>query len=428
MMTVTRLFLQRIVSDWKYQYQVFRTAVDWIVAIYIVIPFSFIFIDFYLSLWREVPGWLFSIPLNALIGIILVFIWSGTVRIFLEDADQLFLLQRKVWINRIIKYSLGYSVGSNLLSTSFLLIILAPLLLLRFGFSPAEIIWLTFFIVVFKTCIGIVKQLVEWRFKGWTQRIILIVLFLMTIVYLRESVVFLLNQWDLFYLLELSLLVALILLLTLRMNLQGAFLEDIFREKNVKLRLAKVMLQNMGTYVKKPRFSRKRPLLFRNSNLLFKKRNSVNVLVEICLKAVLRNAGDVGFYLQMVGVYLGIIVVFPGYFKWPLWIVLSIMLTNVVRISWAEVINAPFVCLFPWLPETKLVAARKAIFLMALPGQLLLGFVVVLQTHSWVGGLLMVPLTVLAGYYIAKKFSSINNTLKYSVVLFFKNLLNKQRL
>jgi len=39
MMTVTRLLLLRIVSDWKYQYRVFRTAVDWIVAIYIVIPF-----------------------------------------------------------------------------------------------------------------------------------------------------------------------------------------------------------------------------------------------------------------------------------------------------------------------------------------------------------------------------------------------------
>jgi len=405
MMTVTRLLLLRIVSDWRYQYQVARTAVDWIVAIYVIIPFSYIFIDFYLSLWREVPGWLFSIPLNALIGLILVFIWSGTVRIFLEDADQIFLLQRKIWTNRIIMYSLGYSMGSNLLSSCFFLIILAPLLLLRFGFSTAEIIWLTFLIVEFKTCIGIVKQLVKLRFKGWTQYIIWIVLFLITIVYLREGVALLLNQWDLFYVLELSLLIALILLLTLRMNLQGAFLEDIFREKNVKLRLAKVMLQSLGTYVKKPRFARKRPLLFRNSNLIFKKRNSVNVLVEICIKAVLRNAGDVGFYLQMVGVYVGIIVVFPGYFKWLLWIVLSIVLTYVVKISWLGVINAPFVCFFPWLPETKIVAARKAIFLMALPGQLLLGFVVVQQSHSWVGGLMLVPLTVVAGFFIAKRIS-----------------------
>jgi|GEM_PF-6284708 len=56
----------------------------------------------------------------------------------------------------------------------------------------------------------------------------------MTIVYLRESVVFLLNKWNLFYLLGLILLVALILLLPLRMNLRGAFFEDILREKNAK--------------------------------------------------------------------------------------------------------------------------------------------------------------------------------------------------
>ena len=263
MITVTRLFLRRIVSDWKYQYQALRAAVDWTVALYIVIPCLAISLDFYFSWWRAVPRWLFYIPLNALLGIILVFIWSGTVRIFLEEADQLFLLQRKVWISRIIKYSLGYSVVLNLLATSLLLLILAPFLLLRYGFSPVEIIWLTFFIVKFKTCAGIVKQLVELRFNGWTKSIIRTILFLMTSVYLRESVVFLLSQSYLFYLSGLILLVALIWFLYIRMNLQGAFFEDIFREKNAKLRLVKYMLQAAGTYEKKPRFSRKRPLLFR---------------------------------------------------------------------------------------------------------------------------------------------------------------------
>ncbi len=410
MMTVTRLFLRRIVSDWKYQYQTLRAAVDWTVALYIVIPFAYIFIDYYLSLWRTVPGWLFSIPLNALVGIILVFIWSGTVRIFLEDADQLFLLQRKEWISRIIKYSLGYSVGSNLLATSFLLIILAPLLLFLYSFSAVEIIWLTFFIVVFKTCAGIVKQLVELRFKGWPQTIIRTVLFLITSVYLRESVVFLLSQSNLFYLSGLILLVALIRILFMRMNLQGSFYEDIFREKTAKLRLAKVMLHTSGVYVKKP--TRKRPLLFRNSNLLFKKRNPVNGLVEMCLKSELRNDKDVKFYLQMVGTSIIAILVFPPDYGWLLWFVFSIMITNFVLLFWKEVIKDPFVCLFPWLPETKIVAMRKAIFLMALPGQLILGIVVVVKNHSLLGGLVMVPITVLSGFYIAKRFSSFNNTLK----------------
>jgi len=405
MITVTRLLLRRIVSDWKYQYQALRTAVDWIVALYYVIPCLAISLYFYLSWWRAVPGWLLFIPLNALLGIILVFIWSGTVRIFLEDADQLFLLQRKVWISRIIKYSLGYSVGSNLLTTSFLLIILAPFLLLRYGFSPVEIIWVTFFIFEFKTCAGIGKQLVELRFKGWTQTIIRVVLFLMTSVYLRESVVFLISQSDLFYLSGLLILVALSRLLYIRMNLQGAFLEDIFREKNVKLRLAKIMLQKMGTYVKKPRFSRKRPLLFRNSNLLFKERNPMNGLVEMFLKSELRNEKDVMFYLRMVGVSIFAILVFPPDYGWLLWFVFSLMITNFVLLFWQEAIKDPFVCLFPWLPETKMVAMRKAIFLMALPGQLILSVVVAVKTHSWLGGLVMVPITVLTGYYIAKRIS-----------------------
>jgi len=405
MITVTRLFLRRIVSDWKYQYQALRTAVDWIVALYYVIPCLAISLYSYFSWWRAVPGWLFSIPLNALLGIILIFIWSGTVRIFLEDADQLFLLQRKVWVSRIIKYSLGYSVGLNLLATSFLLIILAPFLLLRYGFSPVEIIWFTFFTFEFKTCVGIVKQLVELRFKGWTQSIITTILFLMTSAYLRESVVFLLSQSYLFYLSGLILLVALIRLLYIRMNLQGVFFEDILREKNAKLRLAKYVLQALRTYVKKPRFSRKRPLLFRNSNLLFKERNPMNGLVEMCLKSELRNEKDVMFYLQMVGVSIVFILLFPPDYGWLLWFVFSIMITNFVWLFWQEAIKDPFVCLFPWLPETKMVAMRKAIFLMALPGQLTLGVVVAVKTHSWLGGLVMVPITFITGYYMAKRIS-----------------------
>ena len=220
-----------------------------------------------------------------------------------------------------------------------------------------------------------------------------------------KSVVLLLRRPGLFYLSLFILLNTLGILLFKRVKLRGTFFEDVAREQIAKLRLAKFMLQRAGTYLKKPRFLKKRPLLFRNSNLIFKKRNPVNGLVEVCLKAVLRNEGDVGFYLKLVGLYLVMIVAFPGDYKWLLWIVFSIMLTNVVGISWLELINAPFVCLFPWRPETKMVAARKSIFLMALPGQLLLGLVVVLQTRSWLEALGMVPIGIMIGYYSAKRVS-----------------------
>ena len=405
MMTVTKLFLKRISSDWKYQYQVWKTAVDWIVALYIVIPFFTIFINFYLSWWRKAPEWLAYIPLNAILGIILVFAWSGTIRIFVEDADQLFLLQRKAWIRRIYKYSLGYSVINTLMVTVLLLIILAPFLLLHYGFTQINIIWLTVLIFVLKNCMGLAKQLVEFRFQSWTQRIVRVVIFIITGFYVRESVVLLLRRPGLFYLSLSVLLSTLGFLLYKRVNLKGTFFDDVAREQTAKLRLAKFMLQSAGTYVKKPRIMRKRPLLFRNSKPIFKKRNPVNGLVEICLKAVLRNEGDVGFYLKLVGLYLVMIVSFPGEFKWLLWIVFSIMLTSVVWTSWLGVINEPFVGLFPWLPETKIAAAKKSIILMALPGQLLLGLVVVIQTRSWLEALGMIPIGLMIGYYSAKRVS-----------------------
>ena len=405
MMTVSRLFFRRIVSSWKYQVQVWRTAVDWIVALYIVIPFSYILIDFYLSLWRSVPGWLHAIPLNALVAIILVFAWSGTVRIFVEEADQLFLLQRKVWISRIIKYSLGYSVIYNLVVTTLLLIVLAPFLLLHYGFSLIGVVWLTIFVFVLKNCMGLAKQLVELRFKGWVKRIMRLVIFLITSVYVSQSVVLLLSRKGLFYLSMFVLLMVLSLLLHKRVNLRGTFFEDVSREQTAKLRLAKYMLQNAGTYVKKPRFSRKRPLLFRNSNLLFKERNPVNGLVEMCLKSELRNDKDVDFYLKTVGECILAILAFPPEYGWLLWFVFSIMITNFVWIFWQEVIKDPFVCSLPWLPETKGVAVRKAIFLMALPGQLFLGVVVAVKTHSWLGALGIVPITILIGYFTAKRVS-----------------------
>jgi ABC-2 type transport system permease protein len=405
MITVTRLFCQRVISDWKYQYQVWKSAVDWIVALYIVIPFSAGFMYYYLSWWRAAPGWLDYIPLNALSAIIVVFAWSGTIRIFVENADQLFLLQRKAWIERIIKYSLGYSIIHNLVVTSLLLIILAPFLLLHYGFSLIGVVWLTVFVFVLKNCMGLGKQLVELRFKGWAKRIMKLLILFISSVYVNQTVVLFLSRKALFYLLILILLIVLSILLYKRANLKGTFFEDVAREQTEKLRLAKYMLQTAGPYVKRPTFSRKRPLLFRNSNLLFKERNPVNGLVEMCLKSKLRNDKDIMSYFRMVGASIVAILIFPPGYGWLLWFAFSIMITNVVWLFWQEAINDPFVCLFPWLPESKIVAMRRAIFLMALPGQLILGVVVSIKTHSWLGGLLMVPITVVIGYYSAKTIS-----------------------
>lgn len=404
MMTVPRLFWQRLASDWKYQYEAWKTAVDWVVALYIVIPFLGIFIYEYLGWWREMPSWLIYINLNALLVIVFFFTWFGTTRIFLEEADQLFLLQKKAWIHQLIKLSLGYTIGYNVLTSTLLLLILAPFLL-HYGVSPREIVWMTLFTIGFKTCMGIAKQFVDLRFMGWIQNLVRTVLLMMAGVYWRQSVYYLMSHSSLFYLSLIVLSGVLALLLFRRITLRGTFFQDVVREKNAKLRLVKHLLQNLGTYEKKPMFTRKRPLFFRSSNRLFKKRTPVNGLVEMFLKSESRDEKDVTAYFRMLGTSIVAMILFPSDYGWLLWVAFSLMITSFIGALWRVAINHPFVCLFPWLSETKVAAARKSIFMMALPGQLFLGLVVVIRTQAWLGGLVMVPIAILIGYYSANKVS-----------------------
>ncbi len=402
MMTVTRLFFQRLLAGWRYQYEVWKTAVDWVVALYIIVPFLAIFLNFYVSWWRESPEWLGYIPLNVLWTVIFIFAWSGTIRILVEEADQLFLLQRQGWISRIVKYSLGYSMVYNLGATLLLLMLLAPFLLLHYGFSQLGLAWLAVFVFSLKNCMGLAKQLIEFQWQGWSLRIVRLVIFLMAGWYVRQSAVLLVSRQGQFFLSILGLLIVLSILVYRRVHLKGGFFTDVSRELTTKLRFVKYMLQQTGVYVTKPRPWRKRPLLFRNSNLLFQKRNPVNGLTEMGLKAMLRNNRDVVFYLQFVGVDIVMILVFPAYLAWLLWMVFSIVLTNLVWLSWKEITNDPFVRFFPWLPETKVAAARKALFLLALPGQLVLGVVTVLKIHTWLGTLGILPAVIIIGYFSAK--------------------------
>ncbi|HVJ49434.1 ABC transporter permease [Desulfitobacterium sp.] len=408
MITVSRFFFRRIASEWKYQYEAWKTAVDWIVALYIVIPFSLLFLDAYLSWWKNVPGWLDYIPLNALLGVILLFVWSGTIRIFVEDADQLFLFQQKRWREKLIKYSLAYSFGFNMFMTSLLFLILAPFLLLHYGFSSAELVGFIIFVFGLKTSMGIVIQLVERRFQGWRQNLVKLALFTASGVYLRQSVAFLTGWQDLFFLSMTVLFMALILLSSIRVTLQGVFHDDVRRGQAARLKLVNFLLRQAGTLAKSPRNLRQRPWLFRNSNRLFKKRTPENVLVELCLKSTLRKGENVSFYLQVVGACLLMLSAFPPDWKWFLWMTFIILLTAVVRLYWLEVVNSPFVNLFPWLPETKINAASHALFLMALPSQLIIGLVVAIQTQAWLIALVMLPVGLFIGYFTARKLVSFN--------------------
>jgi len=403
MITVKKLFRHRLVSGWAYQYSIWKTVVDWIVALYIVIPFSALFIDAYISWWRQIPTGLSNVPLNAFLVIVLLFAWSGTIRIFVEDADQIFLSQRTTWIKRLIKYSIAYYIGSGFLITLLFCIVLAPFLLLHYGFTIHSFLWLIISTFLLKASIGILKQLVEFRFQGWKRVLVTMVLLVTSGVYLQLTAIFLINQLILFLLLFFLLLIVLILLIYQRVSLKGTLLRDISMGQAAKLKFANVLLRYQGTYTKKPIIFRTRPWLFRNSNLIFKQRTPENGLVELCLKSTLRHRANILLYLQGIGAYVLFLSLFPPVWKWVLWGVSIIFWTSLVKVYWLESVNSPYVSLFPLRAETKLGAASRSLFIMALPGETILALVVVLQTQEWLYALIILPIGFFLGKFTAKK-------------------------
>jgi ABC-2 type transport system permease protein len=403
--TATKLFLYRLKEEWQFQFSVFRTAVDWTVALYIVIPSLVYSVYHYLGWWHTIPAWLDYLPFNMLVAVVFIFAWSGTIRIFLEEADQLFLIQKDTWYSAIVKLSVIYSTVFNMIITCLIFLVLTPFMLFYYHLSLWQVIVWGAFTFGLKTELGIAKQLLALRFKGWVQRIVLGLSFALASVYYRGSIAFLLSNSVILILSCLILISGLIVLLQKRLTLKGCFFEDVAREQYERMKLANLLLKRSGYYQKKIKIIRSRPLLFRNSNLLFKQRTSANALVELSLKSLLRNGENLKLYLFLLVPVIAFELTVPSSWGWVIWLGFGLILCSFVGLFWAETMDSPFVQLFHWGNEVRVTAAAKALFLMTLPGFLIVGLVFGLKNFSWLGGLGILPLGTIASYFTAKMVS-----------------------
>lgn len=88
-----QLLRTRIHRDFNYQYGIIKTAIDWTVIVYLILPAIFFSGLFYRSLWTEPPLWFswFDWRLAALV--MAVTMLSSKWRTFLYEADSVFLIK-----------------------------------------------------------------------------------------------------------------------------------------------------------------------------------------------------------------------------------------------------------------------------------------------------------------------------------------------
>lgn len=157
MTTVFRLFFFRVKKEWQYQYSVWKTAVDWIVWLYILLPIL-IFVSYqYYLLWGGQANWVALIP-DFLFSYVLFFLvcWFGTIRLFLQFGDLLVIRQHEDWLRSLMKLGIFYTIGRNTFYLAFISLLLLPVWVVYEGMGYNEIFLFVCFVFVFQLFIQLV--------------------------------------------------------------------------------------------------------------------------------------------------------------------------------------------------------------------------------------------------------------------------------
>jgi ABC-2 type transport system permease protein len=410
MLTPTQLFLKRLAAHGKFQWSVFRLVVDWIIALYFIVP-ALIFAGFqYHSWWSAAPVWIERVPYIIVVLVLYRVATMGTVRLFVEEADQLFLLQHPRWLPRLKQLGMAYSFLFHLMLSAAVIALLAPLLLVHYLLTPGQLVMLFLYISVFRSLSAFLKHFLSLRYIGWRfwlgsigLQLAMSAVFVSTLL-ATKLVLFIWSG-------EILLFACFIYLsVKFRLHLKGTFSRDIEHEQTQRLKFVALLLKR--NVEKKPKKPRLKPLFFANSNLIFKQRTSVNGLIELYLKSFVRSGIQIKLYLQFIAVGTGLLAfpILPKMFKIVLWLLLAAFFCNWLKAYWFEVIDSPFVQMFSWKDTDRQSAAQKGILYVMLPGYSLLSLALGLSSFSGVESLGILFL----GIFIVYTMSNIIVTLTFT--------------
>ncbi|OIJ20683.1 hypothetical protein BKP45_08550 [Anaerobacillus alkalidiazotrophicus] len=405
MTSVKQLFFLRLKKEWGYQYGVWKTAVDWVVWLYILIPGLGILGYHYYLLWEGTAEWISQFPVQFFWLPLFLLSRIGTVRLFIREGDLLFLRQRSNWYYPLLQLGVSYTLVRNALVLTSFAILLLPIWLIYIGASNTEIIIALCFGFLFQLFSQLGRQLLALRYRRW--RLTLYNMLFLMVTFLLFQMFFLGNK-TIQAILFLGFAFACYWLLRKRLHLTSTFFEDCLRENHERLKLASIFISASGYKLEKKQ--RKRPwFLFAKSTILFKERIPSNLLAELFIKFTLRNKSKIYSILQITGIGVVAILITPVWLKWVIFVVCLFSVIQFIKWSWRDMRTQSFFKHFPLQDEENLLPGlRKAIFLLGLPSCMILGLVT-----GWGGGSLLLGgvtaiLSPLFSYFFFIKDSLLN--------------------
>ncbi|WP_099351937.1 ABC transporter permease [Fredinandcohnia onubensis] len=329
------LFSTRLRKEIGYQWGVFKSVVDWTIFLYLFIPAIAIGVYHYYFWWSDIPNWITGFPLSLIFILLYFFCWEGRIRTFLEEADQLFLLQKRYLVVVLKKstrnlFVLGYSIEV------FILVgILAPFLFNYYNLSWLEILSVTFYFISLKALILGWKQNLDDIVSPWKKGFITVSLFIVLgaitsviVAWAVEQFALLLVmigliQWFLFWKTS-----------SKRIDKLTTFSKDVELEKMLKLKYVRSIFVFSEYVEKTPNQKKRSPYFYRNSKRIYKKRNRNKSLQELFIKAFFRNKTYLFQCLQISSITTAALFVIP-----PIWIKCIIFFGYIIIVRmWIKIV------------------------------------------------------------------------------------------
>ncbi|MDF9856627.1 ABC-2 type transport system permease protein [Paenibacillus sp. PastF-1] len=406
--TGPRLFKRRLFSHWREQSAIIRTAADWTVLLYIVIPGGLLGGRFYYGFWSgEVPAWTTALPFVTLLLLLAVLLLTGGMVLLLQEGDLLFLRQRQNWIRSILLRGIFYSLTMTTLKIAAAYAILLPFIIRGYGLSPAAAGALLLLTVTAGWSIKLLGHIVRVQRQGFRRWLRLLPAVTVPAgLYVWLALLWQNSPWLLFAAAAVYAAVT-VWALRCRLRLQGTFLSDVREDYKQRMRIAGLLLRGV---LDKPRPTRYKPWIFRRSQPLLSSRQPESRFTAAGIKALVRNPAHLKLYLSFSGVSMSALLIAPAFLKWILLIVLALLMCYWLSSFWLLFAGDDYIGILPFTKAQKAAAGSKAMLILAVPYTVLCSAVVCIPLYGWWGLLLFAPLGFGIGTFIARIYSTIRLT------------------
>lgn len=397
------LFRRRVAAHWRQIAATLRSAADWTVMLYILIPGMLLAAGMYRELWTApLPGWLQLLPYQTAVSVLLI-AFSGRLLLFVEEADVLFLRQNLRWMRGLKGRGMVYSFSVITVKGLLLTVIAMPVVIRGFGLSGVQLAGFGLLAAGTGWLASLAVHGIRTRWKGFRAG-------LFAVLVRTASLALYLTVVDAVFpfpwaagMTGLVLLALTVLLAVRKSREMTAFSREVREDLRTRSRLADLMI----TYAAgRPPKVREKSILFRKSRRLLPSNSPAARFAGAGVKAFLRRPESLLLYVQFLGVGIPAVLFPPGIIKAGVYAALMLLLGHMLQQRWRAFAGAEAAVLLPFTEYQEMKAGSLAVsILMVVPSLMLSLLFGMTLWADWKGPVIGLALAALSAYVVPGIFS-----------------------